>query len=267
MKRLARSLLGRLVLILATSCAGQEALTPTAPSPQPSTGPSPQPQTFVSTETATLVGAGDIAVCGFINTELTARLLASIPGTVFTAGDNAYQDANAQDFAQCYEPTWGRHKARTRPAPGDHDYRTPGAAAYFDYFGSQAGPSGLGYYSYQLGAWHVLALNSRAPTGPGSPEYEWLLSELRTNRSPCRLAYWHFPVFSSGFGGNISSMRAIWKMLVEFGTDVVVVGHAHNYERFARLDSERIRASTVAFLDACEGLLNRLLAGPEPKEE
>ena len=196
------------------------------------------PPIRISTETVTLVGAGDIAVCGYINAELTARLLDSIQGTIFTAGDNAYQDGTRENFAQCYEPTWGRHKARTRPSPGDHDYRTPGAEGYFEYFGSQAGPSGLGYYSYQIGAWHVLALNSNVDAEPGSAQYEWLLSELRTDRSPCRIAYWHFPVFNSGFAGNLPRMGAIWQLLARFGTDIVVAGHAHDYERFTRLDGD-----------------------------
>ena len=175
MKRPARSLVGFLLLV-GMSCTGQGAAVGTL------TAPSPQPTKVVSTETVTLVGAGDIAVCGFINTELTAQLLDSIPGTVFTAGDNAYQDGSRENFAQCYEPTWGRHKARTRPSPGDHEYRTPGAAGYFEYFGSQAGPSGIGYYSYQIGAWHVLALNSNVSAQPGSAQYRMVTVRV-TNQS------------------------------------------------------------------------------------
>ena len=106
-----------------------------------------------SPESVTFVGAGDIAKCDIIGGAAgTARLLDTIPGTVFTVGDNAYPNGSAKDFADCYEPTWGRHKARTRPAPGNHDYHTRNAQPYFDYFGENAGPPGLGYYSYDLGA-------------------------------------------------------------------------------------------------------------------
>ena len=105
-----------------------------------------------------LVGAGDIATCTNNNDEATAKLLDSIPGTVFTAGDNAYDSGTDAEFANCYEPTWGRHKARTKPTPGNHEYLTEGAAGYFNYFGTAAGDRDKGYYSYDLGEWHIVAL-------------------------------------------------------------------------------------------------------------
>src|SRR5919107_6285606 len=108
----------------------------------------------------TLVGAGDIAGCTYNNDEATAKLLDTIPGTVFTAGDNAYPRGTLTQYKNCYDPTWGRHKARTRPSPGNHDYATSGASGYYQYFGAAAGPSGRGYYSYNLGDWHIVVLNS-----------------------------------------------------------------------------------------------------------
>ena len=107
-----------------------------------------------------IVAAGDIADCPSDGDEATARLVGRIEGTVLTLGDNAYEDGTAQDFSECYEPTWGQFKERTRPAPGNHDYETEGASAYFDYFGDAAGQPGKGYYSYDLGQWHIVALNS-----------------------------------------------------------------------------------------------------------
>jgi hypothetical protein len=141
-----------------------------------------------------LVGAGDIADCGATQDEATAKLLDSIDGTVFTAGDNAYSSGTAAQFRDCYEPTWGRHKARTRPAPGNHDYYTSGAAAYYSYFGDNAGLAGRGYYSYDLGAWHIVSLNSEIDASATSVQAQWLRDDLAAHASTCTLAYWHKPI-------------------------------------------------------------------------
>src|SRR3954467_5780703 len=147
---------------------------------QPSSPPSGTPPPIVENPIPlppggpqVFVGAGDIATCDG-NAEKTARLLDGIGGTVFTLGDHAYFHGTAQEFQQCYEPTWGRHRGRTRPVPGNHDYETPGAAAYFDYFGAAAGPSGLGYYSFEIGSWHAIALNSNISASTGSAQSVWL---------------------------------------------------------------------------------------------
>jgi hypothetical protein len=180
------------------------------------------------------VGAGDIAACGTNGAEMTARLLDRIEGTVFTLGDNAYDSGSAEQFRDCYDPTWGRHKARTRPAPGNHDYVTPGAAAYYDYFGESAGPERRGYYSFDLGAWHIISLNSQIAAGPESAQAQWLREDLAAHPATCTLAYWHKPMFSSGsVHGNDSHMRTIWNILASAHADVVVNGHDHIYERFA----------------------------------
>jgi 3',5'-cyclic AMP phosphodiesterase CpdA len=186
-----------------------------------------------------LVGAGDIAECwlGFINgtggAEATATLLDRIKGTVFTVGDHAYRKGTAKEFQNCYTPTWGQHKARTRPTPGNHDYYTNNATPYYAYFGATAGEAGKGYYSYELGAWHIVALNSNLTADAAAGQEQWLREDLTAHNTLCTLAYWHHPAFSSGGHGNGHRMRTIWPVLYEFGADVVVNGHDHNYERFA----------------------------------
>ena len=176
------------------------------------------------------VGAGDIGDDG--NAE-TAKLLDRIPGTVFTAGDNAYPDGSDSDYAQKYGPTWGRHRARTRPSPGNHEYRTSGATGYYKYFGSSAGPSNRGYYSYDLGDWHIISLNSNIDMSVGSAQEQWLRADLAANRKGCTLAYWHHPRFSSGKHGSSTKSKDVWQALYEAGAEVVIVGHDHNYQRFA----------------------------------
>jgi hypothetical protein len=186
--------------------------------------------------TGTLVGAGDIAVCGSRATTATADLLELIDGTVFTAGDNAYFQGTAAQYAQCYDPTWGRHKGRTRPSPGNHEYESPGAGPYFDYFGDSAGPRGQGYYSFDVGPWHIVSMNSNVPAGEGSPQMQWLRGDLAATNARCVAAIWHHPVFSSGQNGPQTQMREVWRVLRELGADVVIAGHEHLYERFARQD-------------------------------
>ena len=180
------------------------------------------------------VGAGDIADCSGSGDEATAALLDNIAGTVFTAGDNVYPDGADAQFAQCYDPTWGRHKARTRPTPGNHDYHTSGASGYYGYFGSLAGPSGQGYYSYDIGAWHIISLNSNASMSAGSAQETWLRQDLAASTKQCTIAYWHHPRFSSGTQhGSMSSAQPVWQALYDAGADIVISGHEHNYERFA----------------------------------
>jgi hypothetical protein len=189
-----------------------------------------------------LVGAGDIAACRSSGDEATAALLDAIDGTVFTLGDNVYDSGTGRELADCYAPTWGRHKARTRPAPGNHDYGTASASGYFGYFGAAAGDPSTGYYSYDLGAWHIIVINSNCePVGgcqPGSPQEAWLRADLAAHPVDCTLAYWHHPRFSSGPHGGADELRAIWQALYEHGADVVLAGHDHDYERFAPQDPD-----------------------------
>jgi acid phosphatase type 7 len=192
---------------------------------------------------AVLVGAGDIAFCDrpVPGAELTSRLLDEISGAVFTSGDNVYEHGTLEEYRTCYERTWGRHRWRTRPVPGNHEYATANASGYFEYFGDLAGPAGLGYYAYDLGDWRVFALNSNVPASPGSVQYEWVRQELETNRRRCTVAIWHYPVFSSGHDTNIPVMKPLWALLYANGAEVVIAGHAHSYERLAPQDENGTR--------------------------
>jgi hypothetical protein len=187
-----------------------------------------------------LVGAGDIASCALSGDEQTARLLDTIEGIVFTAGDNTYERGSASEFASCYGPTWGRHRERTRPAAGNHDYLTPGSAAYAAYFGAAAGPPDRAYYSYDAGTWHVVVLNSNCAYVGGcageSPQERWLRADLAAHPARCSLAIWHHPLFSSGPHGSDPATLPFWVALYEAGAEIVIVGHDHHYERFAPQD-------------------------------
>jgi acid phosphatase type 7 len=193
-----------------------------------------------------LVGAADVASCENLSgPEATAKLLDSIPGTVFVAGDLAYPNGTAAEYANCYHPTWGRHKPRTRPAPGNDDYHSANAEPYFTYFGSAAGDPRKGYYSYDLGAWHVVVVNSNCSEvggcQEGSPQETWLRRDLALHPVGCTLAYWHSPLFSSGaIHGSDPTMRPIWRALYSAGAAVVINGHDHDYERFAPQDPDGV---------------------------
>jgi hypothetical protein len=192
------------------------------------------------TAKAVLVGAGDIASCESRGDRATAKLLDSIRGTVFTAGDNVYGEKSSLfDFDECYGRIWGHYKERTKPVVGNHEYLTRDASGYFRYFGPAAGKLGKGYYSYNRGDWHIVALNSECNYVRGgcdreSPMLTWLKKDLAANPARCTLAYSHRPLFSSGQNGNDPAMRPIWHALHAAHADVVVNGHDHFYERFAR---------------------------------
>lgn len=187
---------------------------------------------------AVLVGAGDIADCADLSgAEATAKLLAKIPGTVMAVGDLAYPDGSAQNFT-CYDKTWGKEKGRTRPAPGNHEFHSTGATFYFQYFGAAAGDASKGYYSYELGSWHIIVLNSECVNvggcDTGSAQEKWLRQDLAAHPSACTLAYFHKPLFSSGGAhGDDLTVKPLWDALYQGGADVVVNGHDHDYERFA----------------------------------
>lgn len=185
-----------------------------------------------------LVGAGDIASCNTKGDKETAQLLASIPGTIFTAGDNVYPNGSASDFTKCFQPWWGQFRDRIRPAAGNHDYLTSDASGYFGYFGSSAGDPNRGYYSYDLGTWHIVVINSNIARDAHSPQYAWLQQDLAAHRGANILAYWHHPRFSSGEHGDNTSMEPIWSLLCDAHTDVVIVGHDHDYERFAPMNND-----------------------------
>jgi hypothetical protein len=193
---------------------------------------------------AILVGAGDIASCDSDGDEATAALLDEVVArgletVVFTAGDNAYESGSAASFTNCYEPSWGRHKGITRPSPGSRDYRTQGAAGYFGYFGEAAGNPAEGWYSYNLGGWHIVAINSNCTEvgcEAGSPQEQWLREDLEDHSAACTLGYWHQPLFSSRSGGTNPEMLPIFQAFYDADADVVVNGNDHFYERFLPQD-------------------------------
>jgi hypothetical protein len=204
---------------------------------------SPSPATAPADQTAILVGAGDIADCRDLSgAEATAKLLDKIPGTVMAVGDLAYPDGSKENF-ECYDKTWGRAKSRTRPAPGNHEFHSSGATPYFEYFGAAAGDPKNGYYSYELGTWHIIVLNSECKDvggcESGSPQEKWLRADLAAHPAACTLAYWHKPLFSSGNAhGNDPIVSPLWQALYKAHADVVVNGHDHDYERFGPQNSD-----------------------------
>jgi len=227
----------------AISCSrpGQPSVVEHPQDPSPSQA-SPDGQAF------TLVGAGDIASCENIEgARATAKLLERIPGTIFAAGDLAYERGTAAEFQNCYDTTWGEFKARTRPVPGNHEYGEPTASAYFKYWGKQAGPEDKGYYSYDLGSWHIVGLNTNCTVkglggcATGSPEEEWLRQDLADHPDACILAYSHQALFSSGLLKTHAihpELKVFWQDLYDAHAALFLVGHEHSYERFAPQDPE-----------------------------
>jgi hypothetical protein len=210
-----------------------------------------------------LVGAGDIADCRSAGDSATAALLDDIAGTVFTLGDNAYEDGTRQEFNNCYGPTWGRHRSRTRPSPGNHEYRTAGAAGYFGYFGSRAGDPDRGYYAYNLGAWRIYSLNSNCgdvACGDRSAQVAWLKDDLAAHPRQCTLAYWHHPRYSSGHDGSHVTLHALWRALHDAGVEVLLTAHSHNYERFAPRDGNG-RTSAVGIREFVVGTGGAFMTG------
>jgi hypothetical protein len=193
---------------------------------------------------ADVVAVGDIGWCGSTGTPAAAQLVDSLPGRLLLVGDIAYPNGSAQDFQRCFDPSWGRFRGRWHASPGNHDYLTPNASAYFDYFGGAAGDERSGYYTLVVGDWQILMLDSNIPTQRNSPQWEFVRRELDLQRRPCTLALWHHPLFSSGQNGPNLYMRDMYALLEASSVDVLVTGHDHVYERFAKqtvegLPSER----------------------------
>jgi LysM repeat protein len=222
-----------------------------APAQQAILPAGPAPVVAVTTDPPVILAAGDIAKCNREEDALTGYLLDINPGIVLSIGDNAYEAGSLQEFTDCYGPTWGRHLDRIYPVPGNHEYLTGGASGYYTYFGDRATPlepgctaECAGYYSFNYAGWHVVALNSEIPSDPGTPQEQWLRADLAANPAVCTLAFWHKPRFSSGvsLGGT---GQGLFNALYEYGADIVLSGHDHNYERFApqdpggKLDLER----------------------------
>lgn len=184
-----------------------------------------------------MIGAGDIGMCGRPEVAQTARLVAGLEGNLLLAGDLAYFQGTAANFRDCFDPSWGQFRSRWHPVPGNHEYESAGAAPYFAYFGEAAGPAGVGYYSFTAGDWQILMLNSNIAATRGSPQWEFVRGELERQRTPCTMAVWHHPLFSSGPNGATPAMRDMWALLETGRVEVVLNGHDHLYERFARQTS------------------------------
>ena len=200
-------------------------------------------KTATTGEAAILVGAGDIASCGHPDgARATAKLLEKVPGIIFAAGDLAYEKGSPGEFRNCYGTTWGEFKERTRPALGNHEYVDQKATGYFQYWGEQAGPVGKGYYSFELGTWHIIALNTNCfvkllgGCAIGSPEEVWLKEDLAAHPDACVLAFGHHALFSSGIFKSHAihpELKPFWQDLYTAHAALVLAGHEHSYERFA----------------------------------
>jgi calcineurin-like phosphoesterase family protein len=190
----------------------------------------------------TLIAAGDIGRCDSDADDQTAALVETIPGTVLVLGDNAYQDGSQRDFRGCYAPTWGRFLDRTLALPGNHEHVTAGASAYFEYFGSRAGPAGRGWYARPLGAWRLITLDSECDQvggcEGGSEQFAWLTAETTDQPDGCTVVAFHRPRFSSGYHGDFDAVDPLWRLAVESGADIVLNGHEHSYERLGPMDAD-----------------------------
>ena len=232
-----------LPLVLALSCLPAIQRTPPAAA-------APAKEVALS-GASVLIGVGDIAGCDgggdaataiLVDSVLKADSVAKVNDAVFTLGDNAYQEGTTAQFKNCFGSTWGNPKwgimKKIHPAPGNHEYLTKAANPYFEYFGDRAGSPGAGYYSYEIGAWHAVVLNSEIVVSPGftdkdrAAQEDWLRKDLKDKGKPCTLAYWHNPRFSSGWHGSDAQFIPIWQILYENNVDLVLNGHDHDYERF-----------------------------------
>jgi len=235
-----------LFLLTLAACASPEASITQSSTGTPASSPAdhsasptiPATSPTIVGDAARLVAAGDIASCEVESDSATAALVAALgdDATVATLGDHVYPSGTPTTYAECYDPAWGEWLDRTRPAMGNHDAEADGGAAYHAYFGHRAGALGAAWYSYDLGDWHVVVLDSNCELiacGPGSPQHEWLVGDLAASDARCTLAYQHHPRFSSGTHGDYPPVAPLWDALHEAGADLLLVGHDHIYERFA----------------------------------
>ena len=237
--------------------------------------PAAVPETPAASGDPVLLAAGDVASCWSSGDESVSRLLDTLPGTVVIPGDTEQNHGYAAEFEGCYDPSWGRHKARTKSAVGDHEYSSGAADGYFDYFGSTMGEHGKGWYSYDRGAWHIVVLNSNCEfvggCGPGSEQYQWLQQDLQEHAGSCVGAYWHHPRFSAGgTHGNKLNGQPFWDLLYQYGAEWVLGGNDHNYQRFApqtptgELDRDR---GMRQFVVGVGGTMHYPLGTPLPNTE
>ena len=261
-----RSLVRMCASVLVTLAACKPAVKTTPP-------PADAPAAVVAlTGASVMIGAGDIADCTSQGDEATAALVDSVlkadsaaivEDVVFSLGDNAYPEGSDRDFARCFTPSWGdpakRIIKRIRPAPGNHEHYIFGASPYYKYFGKQAGESKKGFYSYNVGDWHVIVLNSEIVVNPVfTPEErkaqeDWLNDDLKFNPKKCTIAYWHNPRFSSGWHGSDRLLTPFWQLLYDNNVDLVLNGHDHDYERFKPMTPAGLVDSTRGIVEIVVG--------------
>ena len=227
-----------------------------------------------------MIGAGDIAGCDnggdartamVVDSVLRADSVAKVSDAVFTLGDNAYNEGTAQQFKNCFGATWGdsakRIMKKIHPAPGNHEYLSPGANPYYDYFGAAAATRGQGYYSYEVGVWHVVVLNSELVVNSGftyaqrQAQEDWLRKDLKDQPKLCTLAYFHHPRFSSGWHGSDVNLQPIWQILYDNNVDLVLNGHDHDYERFLPQTPAGIADTTRGIIEIVAGAGGEELRG------
>jgi calcineurin-like phosphoesterase family protein len=216
---------------------------PPPPPPDPGAPPAPGPPP----PNRTLLTAGDVANCftgpggdqhpGAGALETAALIKGLLPvDDLIVQGDLAYESGTATEFRDCYEPTWGQFKAFSHPAPGNHEYLSPGAAPYYAYWGTRAGPAGKGYYTYELGAWHIVSLNSEVDVAAAGEQAAWLRADLALHPTRCAIAFWHRPRWSNDLTqGDTPSLTDLYNILYDGGVDVLLQAHAHAYERWLEL--------------------------------
>lgn len=235
---------GATLVLSPTSTRPSIAAPSVSPTPMSSTAPLPVPTPVPGESPTVVLAVGDIAMASSNGDEATAALLDSLAGPILTLGDSVYDNGTAAEFQQVFDPSWGRHKSRIRPVPGNHEYNTPEATGYYGYFGAAAGDPARGFYAYDLGPhWRVLAINSElesrfAAAGIESRQLEWLENELKASTGKHVLALWHHPRYSSGLHGDSAFMEPMWDLLARYGAELVLAGHDHLYERFVPIDQD-----------------------------
>jgi acid phosphatase type 7 len=229
-----------------------------------------------STETAhpVVLAAGDVGRCDSNADEKTSALASQLAHSkVLLLGDIAYDDGTVEEFNVCFDTSWGVHRQRIRPVPGNHDYHTSGAAGYFEYFGEAAGDPTEGWYSFDLGTWHLVGVNSNCGDvgcEADSTQAEWLRTDLELNSGKCTLVYTHHPRHSSGQNGSFEGLAALWEIMHEQGVDLLLSAHDHGYERFAPMNADGEVASEGGirqFVVGTGGATLRDFDGEKPNSE
>jgi calcineurin-like phosphoesterase family protein len=271
-RRYVGSLIVLLVVLLVVACPPPVNLTP-----PPAASPAP---VVALSGASVMIGVGDIASCSqklslgtarLVDSVLRADSIAKVDNAVFTLGDNAYNSGTTAEFNECFAPSWGDpHKGIIKslhPAPGNHEYYTPNGAGYYTYFGLAAGDVDKGYYSYDVGTWHVVVVNSEIIVNSSftdssrQSQMDWVEKDLKAHKKPCTIAYWHNPRFSSGWHGSDRRFIPMWQILYDNGVDLVLNGHDHDYERFRPMTPQGVVDTTKGITEIVAGTGGEELRG------